>query len=169
MFLGAPEAFGVSFYEKITAHLTMSSLFPKNIDARFTKSSNAHQWRRRAQVFAAYKSNVKENRHRKQHSGNSCQQQAIVWGLSDDLHGYKFSYIAVQIKFRNTLLTTERLVAASEGRMSDIAFKAIHEQEEWATGAPVCRAFGPLRDKGHKRKTLIKYKWTIKVEYSREI
>jgi hypothetical protein len=36
----------------------------------------------------------------------------------------------VQIKFRNTLLTTERLVVASEGRMSDIAFKAIHEQEE---------------------------------------
>ena len=46
------------------------------------------------------------------------------------VHGYKFSYIAVHIKFRNTLLTTERLVAASEGRMSDIAFKAIHEQEE---------------------------------------
>ena len=59
MFLGAPEALGVSFYEKITAHLTMSSLFPKNIDARFTKSLNAHQWRRWAQVFAAYKSNVK--------------------------------------------------------------------------------------------------------------
>ena len=105
-----------------------------------------------------------KNRHRKQHSGKTCRQQAIVWGLSDDLHGYTFSYIAVQIKFRNTLLPTERLVAASEGRMSDIAFKAIHEQEEWATGAPVCRAFGPLRDKGHKRKILIKYKWTIKVE-----
>ena len=37
------------------------------------------------------------------------------------MHGYKFSYIAVQIKLRNTLLTTERLVAASEGRMSYIA------------------------------------------------
>ena len=105
-----------------------------------------------------------KNRHRKQYSGKFCRQQAIVWGLSDDLHGYTFSYIAVQIKFRNTLLTTERLVAASEGRMSDIAFKVIHEQEEWATGAPVCRAFGPLRDKGHKRKILIKYKWTIKVK-----
>ena len=105
-----------------------------------------------------------KNRHRKQHGGKTCRQQAIVWGLSDDLHGYKFSYIAVQIKFRNTLLTTVRLVVASEGRMSDIAFKAIHEQEEWATGAPVCRAFGPLRDKGHKRKILIKYKWTIKVK-----
>ena len=105
-----------------------------------------------------------KNRHRKQHSGKTCRQQAIVWGLSDDLHGYKFSYIAVQIKFRNTLLTTVRLVVASEGRMSDIAFKAIHEQEEWATGAPVCRAFGPLRDKGHKIEILIKYKWMIKVE-----
>ena len=52
---------------------------------------------------------------------------------------------------------------------SNIAFKAIHEQEKWATGAPVCRAFGPLRDKGHKSKMLIKYKWTIKVEYSRKI
>ena len=37
------------------------------------------------------------------------------------MHGYKLSYIAVQIKFRNTLLPTERLVVASEGRMSDIA------------------------------------------------
>ena len=94
------------------------------------------------------------NRHRKQHSGKSCRQQAIVWGLSDDLHGYKFSYIAVQIKFRNTLLTAERLVAAREGRMSDIAFKAIHEQEEWATGAPACRAFLVLfaRQKARKER-----------------
>ena len=122
MFLGAPEAFGVSFYEKITAHLTMSSLFPKNIDARFTKSSNAHQWRRWAQFFVHTKVMSNKNRHRKQHSGKTCRQQAIVWGLSDDLHGYKFSYIAVQIKFRNTLLPTERLVVASERRMSDIAF-----------------------------------------------
>ena len=38
MFLGAPEAFGVSFYEKITAHLTMSSHFPKNIDALLLKA-----------------------------------------------------------------------------------------------------------------------------------
>ena len=45
-----------------------------------------------------------------------------------------------------------------DSKDSNIAFKAIHEQEEWATGAPVCRAFGPLRDKGHKRKILIKYK-----------
>ena len=56
-----------------------------------------------------------------------------------------------------------------DSKDSNIAFKAIHEQEEWATGAPVCRAFGPLRDKGHNRETLIKYKWTIKVEYSRKI
>ena len=52
-----------------------------------------------------------------------------------------FFKIAVRSAIRSTLLTTGRLVAASEGRTSCIACKAIHEQEEWATGAPVCRSF----------------------------
>ena len=69
-------------------------------------------------------------RHRKQHSGEPCRQQAIVRGMSEDLREYKFSYIVAQVKIRSTLLTAERLVAISEGRTSYIACKAIHEQEE---------------------------------------
>ena len=41
-----------------------------------------------------------------------------------------FPKIAVRSAIRSTLLTTERLAAASEGRTSYIACKAIHEQEE---------------------------------------
>ena len=41
-----------------------------------------------------------------------------------------FSKIAVRSAIRSTLLTTGRLAAASEGRTSYIACKAIHEQEE---------------------------------------
>ena len=41
-----------------------------------------------------------------------------------------FSKIAVRSAIRSTLLTAERLAAASEGRTSYIACKAIHEQEE---------------------------------------
>ena len=56
--------------------------------------------------------------------------QAIVRGMFEDLRGYNFSYIAAQIKVRSTLQTAERIETASEGRTSDIALKAIHEQEE---------------------------------------
>ena len=77
-----------------------------------------------------------------------------------------FSKIAVRSAIRSTLLTAGRLVATRfmqasknqaclgfatsaakarqrqwEGRTSYIACKAIHEQEEWAAGAPVCRSF----------------------------
>ena len=41
-----------------------------------------------------------------------------------------FPQIAVRSAIRSTLLTAERLAAASEGRTSYIACKAIHEQEE---------------------------------------
>ena len=41
-----------------------------------------------------------------------------------------FPKIAVRSAIRSTLLTAERLAAASEGRTSYIACKAIHEQEE---------------------------------------
>ena len=44
-----------------------------------------------------------------------------------------FSYIVARNEFRSTLRTTERLVAASEPRMSYIANRAIHEQEWGAT------------------------------------
>ena len=72
----------------------------------------------------------KKNRHRKQHSVNPCRMQAIVRGMFEDLRGYNFSYIAAQIKVRSTLQTAERIETASEERTSDIACKAIHEQEE---------------------------------------
>ena len=41
-----------------------------------------------------------------------------------------FPKIAVRSAIRSTMLTTEWLAAASEGRTSYIACKAIHEQEE---------------------------------------
>ena len=87
------------------------------------------------------------NRHRKQHSVEPCRQQAIVRGLFEDLRGYNFSCIAAQIKIRSTLLTTERLVAASEERTSYIAFG-----NSRAGGASDCCARVPgvlvlLRDK----------------------
>ena len=66
------------------------------------------------------------------------------------MHGYKFSYIAAQIKFRNTLLTTVRLVVASEGRMSDIAERGNSRTggvSDWCARVP--GVFGPLRDKKH--------------------
>ena len=69
-------------------------------------------------------------RHRKQHSGEPCRQQAIVRGTSKHSTAIIFSKIAVRSAIRSTLLTAERLVAASEGRTSYIACKAIHEQEE---------------------------------------
>jgi hypothetical protein len=48
----------------------------------------------------------------------------------------------------------ERIETANEGRTSDIAYKAIHEQEEGVTVAPVCRAFSSFwAPKGHYRTT----------------
>ena len=73
---------------------------------------------------------LKAKRHRKQHSGEPCRQQAIVRGPSKHSTAIIFSKIAVRSAIRSTLLTAERLAAASEGRTSYIACKAVHEQEE---------------------------------------
>ena len=49
----------------------------------------------------------KAKRHRWKIQWRAACFLAIVWGLSEDLCGYNFSYIAAQIKFRSTMKTSE--------------------------------------------------------------
>ena len=87
-------------------------------------------------------------RHRWKIQWRAACFQTIVWGLFEDLHGYNFPCIAVQIKFRSTLKTSDSLERRASARLR--AHSMWREQRALAKIFPVCRSFWYFFSKKYK-------------------